>query len=236
MSSPFPPQPEALRMARREFEATRFADRRAAGRALAQALQDLRQAGDVLVLGLARGGMPVAYEVARALGAELDVMVVRKLGVPWQPELAMGAIGAGGVLELNPEVIADAGVDQEQLQQVLLREREELQRREKAYRGHRPPPRLHARTVVLVDDGIATGASVRAALAVLRRAAPARLIVATPVAPAGTAQALGLPAHDLVALLQPRNFAGVGSFYQDFGQTSDEEVRSLLALSSGAAS
>ncbi len=235
MPSPFPAQPEALRAVRREFDATRFADRRAAGRALALALQDLRTADDLLVLGLARGGVPVAYEVARALGAELDVMVVRKLGVPRQPELAMGAIGAGGVLELNLEVIADAGVGQEQLQQVLLREREELQRREQAYRGHMPPPRLHARTVVLVDDGIATGASMRAALSVLRRAGPARLVVATPVAPDGTAQALGLPPHDLVALLQPRNFAGVGSFYQDFGQTSDEEVRSLLALSRTAA-
>lgn len=236
MPSRFPPQPETMRTARREFDATRFADRRAAGRSLALALQDLRAAGDLLVLGLARGGVPVAYEVARALDAELDVMVVRKLGVPRQPELAMGAIGAGGVLELNPQVIVDAGVDQEELQQVVLREREELQRREQAYRGQRPAPRLHGRTVVLVDDGIATGASMRAALAVLRRASPARLLVATPVAPATAAQTLGLPAHDLVALLQPRNFAGVGSFYQDFGQTSDEEVRSLLALSRTAVS
>ncbi len=209
--------------------AQRFADRRAAGRALAAALRGLHLGSDPLVLGLPRGGVPVAYEVAHALGAELDVLVVRKLGVPQQPELAMGAIAAGGVIERNPGVIAQAGVGEQALREVLAREQKECLRREQVYRGDRPPPRLQGRTVLVVDDGVATGATMRAALAVLRRAGAQRLVVATPVAPAGLALELGLPPQDVVVLLQPRNFGGVGSLYQEFGQTGDEEVRGLLA-------
>ncbi len=212
----------------------RFADRRSAGRELGRALLELAAQPDLLVLGLPRGGVPVAFEVARALGAELDVLVVRKLGVPHQPEWAMGAIGAGGVIELNPHVIEAAGVGQAALERVLRHERAELQRREAAFRGEREAPRLRGRTVIVVDDGIATGASMRAALAVLRRAGPARVVVATPVAPPEAALALDLATRDFVALLQPRNFAGVGRFYQDFGQTQDDEVRDLLARSRGA--
>ena len=174
--------------------AQRFADRRAAGRALAAALRGLHLGSDPLVLGLPRGGVPVAYEVAHALGAELDVLVVRKLGVPQQPELAMGAIAAGGVLELNPELIVEGQVSQQALDTVVQRERLELQRRETAYRGERPPPRLRGRCVVLVDDGIATGASMRAALDVLRRAQPARIVapVATPSSTTSTVRPCSL--------------------------------------------
>ncbi len=207
----------------------RFADRRDAGRALAGALGALAGTPDLLVLGLPRGGVPVAFEVARRLGAELDVLVVRKLGVPQQPELAMGAIGAGGVLELNPEVIVEAQVSQQALDAVVQRERLELQRRERAYRGERPPPRLRGRCVVLVDDGIATGASMRAALDVLRRAQPARIVIAVPVAAAQALLEPGLAKSELVTLARPWNLGGVGRFYEDFGQTSDEEVRELLA-------
>ncbi|MDE2121129.1 MAG: phosphoribosyltransferase [Betaproteobacteria bacterium] len=206
----------------------RFADRRDAGRRLARALGGLAGTPDLLVLGLARGGVPVAFEVARALHAELDVLVVRKLGVPGQPELAMGAIGAGGVTELNPEVVAAAGVDAATLHQVEQREQRELQRREQAYRGERAPPRLRERTVIVVDDGIATGASMRAALGVLRRARPARMLVAVPVAPRDAAYTLCVAPAEFVALLQPHDFGSVGRFYDDFGQTEDDEVRGLL--------
>ena len=207
----------------------RFADRRDAGRALASALGALAGTPDLLVLGLARGGVPVAFEVARRLGAELDVLIVRKLGVPQRPELAMGAIGAGGVLELNPEVIVEAQVSQQALDAVVQRERLELQRRERAYRGERPPPRLRGRCVILVDDGIATGASMRAALDVLRRAQPARIVIAVPVAAAQALLEPGLAQSELVTLARPWNLGGVGRFYEDFGQTSDDEVRDLLA-------
>jgi putative phosphoribosyl transferase len=212
----------------------RFADRRDAGRALAGALEALASTPDLLVLGLARGGVPVAFEVARKLGAELDVLVVRKLGLPQQPELAMGAIGAGGVLELNPELIVQAQVSQEALDAVVRRERLELQRRETAYRGDRPPPRLKGRCIVLVDDGIATGASIRAALDVLRRAQPARIVVAAPVAAAQALLEPSLARSEVVTLARPWNLGGVGRFYEDFGQTGDDEVRRLLERSASA--
>ena len=214
----------------------RLADRHDAGRALADALQGLAGTPDLLVLGLPRGGVPVAFEVARKLGAELDVLVVRKLGLPQQPELAMGAIGAGGVLELNPELIVEGHVSQQALDTVVQRERLELQRRETAYRGERPPPRLRGRCVVLVDDGIATGASMRAALDVLRRAQPARIVVAVPVAAAQSLLEPGLAEAEVVTLARPWNLGGVGRFYQDFGQTSDDEVRELLARSAAGRS
>ncbi len=207
----------------------RFADRRAAGRALAQRLRDLADVPDLLVLGLPRGGVPVAYEIARALHAELDVLVVRKLGVPGQPELAMGAIGPGGVAALNERVIAEAAVAASALQQARASEQHELERRERAYRAGLPPLRLRGRTVIVVDDGLATGATMRAALAVLRGAGPARIVVALPVAPPDAAQMLLLDAPDLVVVAQPRNFDAVGRFYADFGQTDDDEVRGLLA-------
>ncbi len=212
-----------------ETRTTRFADRRDAGRRLAQALREFAGTPDLLVLGLPRGGVPVAFEVARALGAQLDVLVVRKLGVPGQPELAMGAIGAGGVTVLNQDVIAAARVDDAGLQQVRLHEQGELERREQAYRGELPAPSLQGRTVIVVDDGVATGASMRAALGVLRRARPARIVVAIPVAPPDAARALGVAPDDLVTVVQPWNFGAVGRFYEDFGQTSDQEVRELLA-------
>ncbi len=212
----------------------RFADRRDAGRALAGALEALAGTPDLLVLGLARGGVPVAFEVARRLGAELDVLVVRKLGLPQQPELAMGAIGAGGVLELNPELIAQAQVSQDALDAVVRRERLELQRREATYRGDRPPPRLKGRCIVLVDDGIATGASMRAALDLLRRAHPARIVVAAPVAAAQALLEPALAQSEVVTLARPWNLGGVGRFYEDFGQTGDDEVRRLLERSQNA--
>lgn len=232
---PDPSIPGALAAPDADAPPTRFADRHDAGRWLARALGSLAGTADLLVLGLPRGGVPVAFEVARALGAELDVLVVRKLGVPEQPELAMGAIGAGGVTELNPEVIAGAGVDPDALRLVREREQRELLRREHAYRGERPQPRLRGRTVIVVDDGIATGASMRAALGVLRSARPARVVVAVPVAPADAAQALGVAPADLVALHQPWNFGAVGRFYHHFGQTEDDEVRSLLTQARAAA-
>jgi putative phosphoribosyl transferase len=205
-----------------------FADRQSAGRELARALRPLVENGDVLVLGLPRGGVPVAAEVAAELGAELDVFVVRKLGLPRQPELAMGAVATGGVRVLNRNVLEEAGVPEDVLDEVTRRESAEVGARERRYRGDRPPARLAGRTVVLVDDGLATGATMRAAVEAARLQAPARLIVAVPVAPRETVAALERSDVEVVALHRPEPFLAVGIWYADFTPTTDDEVTSLL--------
>lgn len=187
---------------------------------------------DVVVLGLPRGGVPVAYEVAQALCVELDVLVVRKLGVPHYPELAMGAIASGNALYLDEQTIRMAGVDRPEIATVLNDERRELARREALYRAQRPPLNIEGRTLILVDDGIATGSTMRVAIAAMRAAGkPARIVVAVPVAPHGIAESFTDLADEFVCTYSMRYFGGVGQYYQDFGQTSDAEVRALLARS-----
>jgi predicted phosphoribosyltransferase len=206
-----------------------FADRAAAGAALAAALRDRVGDGRVVVLALPRGGVPVAAPVAEALGAELDVFPVRKLGVPGQPELAMGAIAPGGVRVLNASVLEATGVDDDAVERVARDEGEELRRRELAYRGDRPPADLRGATVVLVDDGLATGATVRAAVQAVRAWEPARVVVAVPVGAPGSCAAVANVADDVVCLHSPERFTAVGVHYDDFRQTTDEQVRALLA-------
>jgi putative phosphoribosyl transferase len=206
----------------------RFADRREAGRQLARQLSSFSGRADVIVLGLPRGGVPVAFEVARGLGAPLDVFVVRKLGVPGHEELAMGAIAAGGVRVLNPEVLRMLpGVDGI-LARVTAVEQRECERREKAYRDERPALDLKGKTVILVDDGIATGASIRAAVAGARARGSARVVVAAPVGARETCADLAREADEVLCLIRPSDFSAVGHFYADFSQTADEEVRALL--------
>jgi putative phosphoribosyl transferase len=206
----------------------RFRDRSDAGRQLADELAGTVPAENVLVLGLPRGGIPVAYEVAERLGAPLDVFLVRKLGVPGHEELAMGAIATGGVRVLNDEVVNELRVPPAVIEAVAEEERSELQRRERAYRGDRPAPRVEGRTVVLVDDGFATGSTMRAAARALRRMGPARLIVAAPVGAPDTCEALRADADEVVCLVAPEPFRAVGLWYEDFAQTGDAEVRDLL--------
>lgn len=205
-----------------------FRDRREAGRLLAKALIG-RLGESPVVLGLARGGMPVAFEVAKALRAALDVLVVRKLGAPFQPELAMGAIAAGGVVVRNEEVLRMLPEAEEALHQACQRERAELQRRERAYRGGREPLTLEGREVVLVDDGVATGASVEAAILALRQLGAARIVLAVPVGAPESMHRLRTLADATVCLSEPARFAAVGQAYERFGQTGDEEVQALLA-------
>lgn len=204
-----------------------FRDRRDAGRALAEALAD-EAAKQPIVLGLARGGVPVAAEVAAALGAPLDVFVVRKLGVPWQPELAMGAIASGGVLVRNEEVLAGFAGAEEALEQVRARERVELESRERRYRGGRAPLPVEGRPVIVVDDGLATGSSMLAAVRALRQAGAASVVVTVPVGPPDTCRRIAAVCDRLVCLEQPAWFAAVGQWYEDFAQTDDEEVAALL--------
>ena len=206
-----------------------FEDRYAAGRLLAAALHAYAGRNDVVVLALPRGGVPVGYEVAKALGAELDVLIVRKLGLPYHPELAMGAIASGGAIDLNRDVITMSGVTQRDIETVRAQEYRELERREALYRGSRPTAQIEGRTVIVVDDGIATGASMRAALKALRTGKPAKIIVAVPVAPIDTQERLQDVADEFVCVLSPADFQSVGQFYRHFGQTSDDEVRTLLA-------
>jgi predicted phosphoribosyltransferase len=204
-----------------------YRDRYEAGRVLGERLARLAGQPDLLVLGLARGGVPVAWEVARRLGAPLDVFVVRKLGFPGHEELAMGAIASGGVMVLNPEVIA-YGVDRAEIERVTQREQRELERRERVFRGDRPPMRVAGRTVVLVDDGLATGSTMRAAVRALRQEGAGRIIVAVPVAAPSVCAEMEAEADQVVCAATPEPFQAVGLWYEDFAQTSDEEVRELL--------
>jgi predicted phosphoribosyltransferase len=206
-----------------------FADRSDAGRRLARALRAYANRTDLLVLALPRGGVPVAFEVAQALRAPLDLLLVRKLGVPGHEELAMGAIASGGIQVLNREVIAATGVGDTEIQTAVARERRELERRETAYRGERPAPEIAGRCVILVDDGLATGATMRAALAALRPQHPAALVVAVPVAPPDVLARLRAEADDLVCVEAPESFFAIGAWYRDFGQLDDDRVRDLLA-------
>jgi predicted phosphoribosyltransferase len=204
-----------------------FADRREAGRQLAAVAAPLLPANAV-VLALPRGGVPVAYELALASGAPLDVFVVRKLGLPGHEELAMGAIASGGSAVLNHELIASAGIPAHEVRAVAAREQAELRRREQLFRAGRPPLTIADRTAVLVDDGLATGATMLAAVAAVRRRAPAGVDVAVPIASAETCVVLRENVDVLVCLATPEPFYGVGQFYGDFTQTSDDEVRELL--------
>jgi predicted phosphoribosyltransferase len=207
---------------------SRFRDRTEAGRRLAEVLAPYAGRPNLLILALPRGGVPVAYEVARALHAPLDLLLVRKLGVPGHEELAMGAIASGGVRILSEDVISMLGIDDREISTVAAVEEEELARRERLYRDGRPPPDVRGRTVILVDDGLATGSTMRAAAAALKVQGPERLIVAVPVAPPETCEALAQEVDDVVCALSPEPFLSVGTWYQDFTQTSDGEVRDLL--------
>jgi putative phosphoribosyl transferase len=203
-----------------------YENRTQAGRALAERLAEYRDRGDVLVLGLPRGGVPVAFEVAQSLGAELDVMVVRKVGYPGMKELAMGAVAMGGGLFLNPQV-ADEGME-EMFAAAARREMMEVERRIRAYRRDRPRPNMRDRTVILVDDGLATGATMRAAIQSVREQAPRKIVVAVPVAPASTVRELWKEADDVVCPHVPELFWAIGQFYADFAQVGDDEVKDLL--------
>ena len=206
-----------------------FTDRRHAGRALAQKLSDYAHRPDVVVLGLPRGGVPVAWEVARALDAPLDVFVVRKLGVPGYPELAMGAIASGDVTILSTDLIARLGIPRPQIDAVIALEREELARRDRLFRHGRPPLALADKTVLLVDDGLATGATMRAAIAAVRKLAPRSVVVAVPTASPQACADAAAAADACVCVSTPRDFMAVGEWYADFRQTSDAEVRELLS-------
>jgi putative phosphoribosyl transferase len=195
---------------------------------LAKLLAGYADRAEVLVLALPRGGVPVAYEVARALRAPLDVFVVRKLGVPGREELAMGAIASGGVRVLNEEIVGRLRIPESVLDEVAARESRELERRESAYRGDRPATDMRGRTVILVDDGIATGSTMRAAVEALRRLEARRVVAAAPTAALSTARELREQVDELVVVTTPSQFYGVGQWYVDFSQTSDEEVRNLL--------
>jgi len=207
---------------------TVFSDRREAGRELGKELGRHTRAGNPLVLGLPRGGVPVAAEVVRALDGELDVLVVRKVGVPDQPELAAGAIASGGVQVLSGRVMGMTGLDEDDVRPVVERERAELERREKAYRGDRPPLDVGGREVILVDDGMATGSTMLAAVKAVRKLGADRIIVAVPTASREAAADMGQEADEVVCLDTPSPYMAVGYWYSNFGQTSDEEVRELL--------
>lgn len=207
-----------------------FADRVDAGRRLAERLSHLRDTPGLVVVGLPRGGVPVAAEVGRALGAPVDVIVVRKLGVPGQPELGMGAIGEGGVRVLNAEVLREARITDDELRRVEDRERTELERRAAAFRRGRDRVSLQGRTVVVVDDGIATGSTARAACDVARAEGAARVVLAVPVAPPGWEARLAGAADEFAAVTTPEPFHAIGQFYDDFTQTTDAEVVDALGL------
>ena len=207
-----------------------FRDRADAGRTLAADLSHLAGRDDVVVLALPRGGVPVAYEVARALGAPLDVLLVRKLGVPGQPELAMGAIASGGVRVLHQAVIDALAITPEAIEDVAAREGAELARREQLYRRGRPPLDVAARTVVVVDDGLATGATMRAAVTALRAQLAGRIVVAVPVGPRETCEKMADEADEVVCARMPRSFQAVGQWYDDLSPTTDDEIRAVLAL------
>ncbi len=205
-----------------------FADRREAGRKLAQELSGYTDREDVVVLGLPRGGVPVAFEVAKAHQAPIDVFVVRKLGVPGNPELAMGAIASGDVRVMNEDVVESAGISEEAIQRVAEEERQKLRDREDAYRGARPGVDLEGKTVILVDDGLATGTTMRAAVAPLREHKPTEIVVGVPTGPPETCADVSERVDEAVCLTTPEPFFGVGGAYRDFSQTTNEEVRELL--------
>ncbi len=206
---------------------TLFKDRREAGRTLAKALKGQRDWHDSIVLGLPRGGVPVAYEVACALNLPLDILIVRKLGVPGQEELAMGAIASGGTVVVNQSIMDQAGVSSQAMEAVIEREKLEIERRERAFRGGRPPLPIEGHTAIVVDDGLATGASMLAAVRALRPNAR-RVIVAVPVAAEKTCNELRNEADEVICATTPRPFHAVGNFYRNFDQTTEEEVRDLL--------
>ncbi len=207
---------------------SRFRNRREAGQQLSAKLQQYAGQPDVIVLALPRGGVPVGFEVATALDVPLDVFVVRKLGLPWHEELAIGALASGGVRFLDRDLIRVAGVSDDDIRRVTAVEQIELERRERLYRGDRPFPDLAGKTVILVDDGLATGSTMRAAVAALRQEGPARVIVAVPVASPDTCEAFRDIADDIVCAATPEPFHAVGLWYADFSQTTDEEVHYLL--------
>jgi predicted phosphoribosyltransferase len=206
-----------------------FRNRSEAGQFLAQKLNAYADRDDVIVLALPRGGVPVAFEVARALHAPLDVFVVRKLGVPGHEELAMGAIASGGVLVIEPSVVEDLAIPMEVVLDVAAREELERLRREREYRGDKPPLDVRGRTVILVDDGLATGSTMRAAIAALKKLQPAKIVVAVPVAVRSTCAELAEEVDEVVCARTPEPFYAVGQWYAEFTQTTDEEVRELLA-------
>jgi predicted phosphoribosyltransferase len=205
-----------------------YRDRRAAGRDLAARLAGYAGRSDVLVLALPRGGVPVAFEVVEALGAPLDVFLVRKLGVPGQEELAIGAIASGGVCLLNDDVVRALRINPEVIDRIAATEQAELQRRERQYRGNRPAPDVSGKIVILIDDGLATGASMRVAVAALRQRHPARLVVAVPIASPGVCDEFRQEVDEVVCGRTPEPFYAVGLWYEDFSQTTDEEVQDLL--------
>jgi putative phosphoribosyl transferase len=205
-----------------------FLDRTDAGQQLAARLTGYANRPDVVVLALPRGGVPIAYEVARMSHAPLDVFIVRKLGVPGHEELAMGAVATGGVIVLNNDIIEALQIPRQVVDSVVERERSELHRRERLYRDDSPPPAVQGKTVILVDDGLATGASMRAAVAALRKLGPARIVVAVPVAAPTTCDEFKAEVDQIVCAVTPEPFYGVGYWYEDFVQVRDEEVRDLL--------
>ena len=205
-----------------------FKDRRDAGRKLAEELSTYAGRSDVIVLALPRGGVPVGYEVALALGAPLDIFIVRKLGLPGHEELAIGAIASGGVRVLNDDIIQALNIPPRVIDTVAQRELGELERRERAYRGDRPAPEVRDRVAMLIDDGLATGASMRAAVAGLRALHPAQIVVAVPTAAPETCAALEPEVDRIVCAMTPEPFYGVGRWYEDFSQTTDDEVRMFL--------
>jgi predicted phosphoribosyltransferase len=212
-----------------------FRDRSEAGRLLASKLGAYANRPDVLVLALPRGGVPVAYEVARALNAPLNVFLVRKLGVPGHEEYAMGAIATGGVRVLNESAIRSLGVPDYVIDAVAAKEQQELARRERLYRGDRPPPDVRGKTVILMDDGLATGATMQAAVKALRQEQARRIVVAVPVAAPETCKQLKEQVDEIICAVTPEPFYAVGLWYQDFSQTTDEEVRELLERARGQA-
>lgn len=206
----------------------KYRNRQEAGKMLAQALNYYANQKDVLVLGLPRGGVPVAFEIAQALHAPLDVFIVRKLGVPGHEELAMGAIAMDGAQVFNEEIIRELAIPQAAISRVIASEEEELKRRELSYRGNRPFPTIKDKTIILVDDGIATGATMRAAIKALRQLKPVRIIVAVPVAEIGMCETMQSLVDQFICPMRPSYFYAVGAWYEDFSQTTDEEVYTLL--------
>jgi predicted phosphoribosyltransferase len=210
---------------------SRFHNRREAGRLLAAKLTAYAKRPDVIVLALPRGGVPVAYEVAQALEAPLDVFLVRKLGVPGHEEYALGAIATGGVRVINQDLVRALHLPPATIEAIAAREQQELERRERMYRGDHPPPDVRGRTVILVDDGLATGATMYAAVQALRQQGAGRVVVAVPIAPPDTCDQLREVVDDIVCAVTPEPFHAVGLWYEDFSQTTDDEVRDLLARS-----